>query len=169
MIFLDGVKMITQEFLHTLFDYKVGQLYRKNIRKSGIKAGGVVGFKNNQGYLQVSIQRKKYLVHRLVFLMHHGYLPKEIDHINNLYTDNRIENLRGCTRAQNCHNQKITSRNTSGVKCVSWRKDKLLWRVTISVNGKRKNLGSFKDLELAELVAQEGRLLYHANFANHGF
>lgn len=154
--------------LTQIFDYKDGYLYRKNIRKSGIKAGSLVGFKNNNGYLQATINRKKYLVHRLIFLMHHGFLPNEIDHINNIPTDNRIENLREATRAQNCQNQKLTNNNKSKVKNVTWRSDSKTWRVTLRVNGVTKNFGSFKDLELAELVAQEARSLHHKQFANHG-
>jgi len=160
--------MITQELLHTIFEYKDGYLYRKNIRKSGIKAGSLVGFKNNNGYLQATINRKKYLVHRLIFLMHHGYLPNEIDHINNIATDNKIENLREATRAQNCQNQKLTNKSKSGLKNVIWRPDRKAWRVTLRVNGVTKNFGSYKDLELAELVAQEARSLHHGRFANHG-
>lgn len=160
--------MITKEYLNEIYDYRNGFLYRKNIRKSGITAGSLVGSKNNHGYLQACINRKKYLVHRLIFLMHHGYLPTEVDHINNIPTDNRIENLRSANRAQNCHNQRKKAKNTSGVKNVIWRKDMQKWRVVISANGKRKTFGTFDDLELAELVAQEARILVHGNFANHG-
>jgi hypothetical protein len=161
--------MITQELLHTLFDYKNGHLYRKNIRKAGIKAGSLAGYKNNNGYLQVTIQRKKYLIHRIVFLMHYGYLPDEIDHINNTPTDNRIENLREATRLQNCHNQKMTTKNKTGAKNVIWINKRKKWRVAMRINGKAKSFGYFFDLELADLVAQEVRNKYHKQFANHNF
>ena len=161
--------MITQELLHTLFDYKNGQLYRKNIPKAGIKAGSLAGFKNSNGYLQTTVQGKKYLVHRIIFFMHNGYLPKEIDHINNIPSDNRIENLREATRMQNCHNQRMTKKNKNCSKNVVWLNKRKKWRVAMMVTGKSKSFGYFYDLELAELVAQEARNKYHGQFANHSF
>ena len=101
--------------------------------------------------------------------MHNGYLPEEIDHINNTPTDNRIENLREATRMQNCHNKKITTKNKTGSKNVFWVKDRKKWRVTMRVNGKVKSFGYFYDLELADLVSQEIRNKYHNQFANHSF
>jgi hypothetical protein len=35
------------------------------------------------------------------------------------------------------------------------------------VNKKRKYIGSFEDVELADLVAQEARDKYHGRFARH--
>lgn len=160
--------MITQEHVNQLFDYKNGSLYRKNIKKSGIRAGSLVGFKNNQGYLQVSIEGKKYLVHRLVFFMHYGYFPQEVDHINNVITDNRVENLREASRIQNCYNQKNRQKGISGIKNVEWKGDKKKWRVVFRVNGKSKHFGYFDDIVLAEQVAQKARNIYHGEFANHG-
>ena len=49
-----------------------------------------------------------------------------------------------------------------------WKKDKNKWQAFIYLEGKQKNLGHYDDLELAELVAQEARLKYHGDFANHG-
>jgi hypothetical protein len=43
-----------------------------------------------------------------------------------------------------------------------------MYQVKINVNKNTKSLGTFKDLELAELVAMEARNKYHGNFANHG-
>lgn len=57
-------------------------------------AGKVVGSLATTGYLETAIKQKRYLVHRLVFLYHHGYLPEFVDHRNGVRTDNQIENLR---------------------------------------------------------------------------
>ena len=43
--------------------------------------------------------------HRLVFFLVTGRFPKEIDHINGIKTDNRIENLREVSGSENCLNK----------------------------------------------------------------
>ena len=43
--------------------------------------------------------------HRLVFFLVTGRFPKEIDHINGIKTDNRIENLREVSGSENCQNR----------------------------------------------------------------
>jgi hypothetical protein len=40
--------------------------------------------------------------------------------------------------------------------------------VHIRINRKKKNLGYYADIELAELIAIEAREKYHGTFANHG-
>jgi hypothetical protein len=65
-------------------------------------------FNNGSGYLQVNLTnsigvRKKYYVHRLVWLTYKGDIPEgfEIDHINCIKTDNSIDNLQLLTRKDN--------------------------------------------------------------------
>lgn len=65
---------------------------------------------NGRGYLNVHLTKdgchKHLYVHRLVA---EAFIPnpenkKEIDHINTIKTDNRVENLRWVTRYENCNN-----------------------------------------------------------------
>ena len=51
--------------------------------------------------------------------------------------DNRKENLRIVTPSQNNMNSKISARNTSGVKGISWAKEDNLWHTYININNKR--------------------------------
>lgn len=159
---------LTQEKALHLFEYKDGNLFWKNPTHGKVEIGSQVGFLNNEGYYQVSVYGKKYRVHQIVYLMQHGYIPKEIDHINTIKTDNRIENLREVTRVQNMYNKNLSTRNTSGFKGVSWKEKIKKWQVAINVDGKRKYIGVYEDLELADLVATEARNKYHGKFANHG-
>ena len=69
--------------------------------------------RNTSGYLQLRIKDKKVCVHRLIaecFLPNPNNLP-EINHINEIKTDNRVENLELCDRKYNnnygTHNKKI--------------------------------------------------------------
>lgn len=53
-----------------------------------------VGSSDGHGYLRISVDNKKYYLHRLAFLYMTGRFPKITDHINRKRDDNRWENLR---------------------------------------------------------------------------
>ncbi len=63
----------------------------------------------NNGYVRVIVffhgKRFKLWKHRLVFFLVYGRFPEEIDHINGIKTDNRIENLREVNGSENCRNR----------------------------------------------------------------
>lgn len=62
---------------------------------------------NGHGYLNITFCGKKYYIHRLVasaFVDNKDNLP-EVDHINTLRYDNRVENLRWTTRRGNMANE----------------------------------------------------------------
>jgi hypothetical protein len=158
---------LTLELAHSMFEYKDGQLFRKVNRRS-FKAGSLVGNNEIDDYVRTTLNGKRYAIHRIIFLMHNGYLPKEIDHINGIKTDNRIENLREVNRSENNANRGKFKQNTSGCKNVSWHKLESKWQVQIKMNKKSKHLGYFNDLELADLVATEARDKYFGEYANHG-
>lgn len=105
----------------------------------------IAGTPHNQGYVQISINRTRYLAHRLAWMYVHGEWPKHcLDHINGVRSDNRIENLRDVTHQVNAQNQRaVGKRNTSGLMGVGWRKDRQKWRATITLNQKQKFLGVF--------------------------
>jgi len=151
--------MYTQEQLLELFEYKDGLLYHKSTNKAA-------GWMNKIGYLKLKIKGKSYFVHRIIFTMHTGLNPEIVDHIDRNPSNNVIENLRAATRQQNNSNSGLRKDNTSGIKGVTWHKNK--WNVRVSVNNKRIHLGCFEDLELAELVADMGREKYHLSFACNG-
>lgn len=158
---------LTQELAHSLFEYKDGQLFRKVSRRS-YKSGDLVGNIEASGYVRTTLNGKRYSIHRIVYLMQHGYMPKEIDHINGNKSDNRIENLREVSRSENNVNRGSFKQNKSGYKNVSWHKLESKWQVQLKINKKAKHFGYFDDLELADLVATEARDKYFGKYANHG-
>ena len=152
--------MVTQERLKELFEYRDGFLYAKQGYQPKFTP-----ITNHHRYIRMKVDGKVYPLHRLIFLYHHGYLPKITDHANNNRSDNRIENLREVTQQQNCLNRKIHKNNTSGVKNVRWDKKCKKWLVEMSINRKRTFFGWHDDLEFAELVAIEARDKFHGSFA----
>ena len=157
---------LTKEYLHQIFEYKDGGLFWK-ITKKKIKAGSKVGALGSNGYLSTNIEKKRYLLHRLIFLFHHGHLPKLIDHIDGNRFNNNINNLREATFSENICNSKLYKSSKSGFKNVYWLKNANKWAVRLNINKKRVFLGLFEDVELADLVAHEARDKYHGKFAKH--
>jgi hypothetical protein len=147
---------MTQQEALTLFAYKDGVLIWKNTNKPA-------GSLKRNGYYLVKHKGKFIGLHRIIFLMHNGYLPEMVDHIDGNNQNNTIENLRPATRAQNNMNSKFYANNTSGFRNVY--QDKKKYAVRLKVGGKLKNFGNFDDLELADLVAQEARSLHYGQFA----
>lgn len=158
--------MITQQQLQELVFYADGTLFWCQHRYEK-RNGTPLGYSSDGKYLRTEIQGKKYYVHRLIFLYHYGYFPKNVDHINGNSLDNRLENLREATPAQNNHNRSQDRRNKSGFKGVCWSKAVKKWHVQVGIDNYQKSFGYFKDLELAGLVAEEARALYHKGFAKH--
>ena len=166
MIPLD--KQLTQEYVRQYFDYADGVLVWKNRTgtRKGIN-GKIAGTINDQGYCQIGWNKKAHLAHRLIFLFHHGYLPEQVDHIDGNRSNNLIENLRGCTSTGNNRNASAQSNNKTGIKGVFWCNTLNKWYARVWANGRFVVNKSFDDIELAELVAIEGREKYHMEFARH--
>jgi hypothetical protein len=156
----------TQEYLHTLFKYKDGKIYTK-LNRSNAKVGEEAGWIGNKGYRLVCINYKDVLIHKIIYAMHYGHVPQYIDHINGNRADNRIENLRETTISQNGCNQKLSKKNTSGCKNVSWNKTRNKWVVRIVFDSGKLKQWYVDDFEFAKLLAYEAREKYHREFACH--
>jgi poly-D-alanine transfer protein DltD len=152
------------------FEYKDGELYWKiNPNNSKKHIGKLAGYKKESTeYGVVMLDKKSYCLHKVIFCMHHGWMPEVVDHINLVRKDHRIENLRAATHVTNNWNKGVQRNNKLGIKNVCYNKQNKKYWVQITQN--RKNIYSqmFDDLELAELVATMAREKYHGEFANHG-
>ena len=158
--------MLTQKEVRDYFDYVDGVLYWKVQKSNVVKVGQPAGSLDKKtGYYRIHINSKLHQKHRVIFLYHHGYLPKFVDHIDNNKLNNKIENLREATKSQNCMNQKVSTRNTTGIKGVMWHKRAKKWYVQIRVNSKCHSFGYYDDKELAELVAIEATNKLHKEFS----
>ena len=103
-----------------------------------------VGYSNHNGYLRMNFLGSQYYVHRVIYFMSHGYWPVQVDHINGDRSDNRVENLRGVTRGENCRSFNTPRNNTSSVyRGVSWNKEKSRWFVRVVYEKIAYRLGYF--------------------------
>jgi HNH endonuclease len=158
---------LTQEEAHRLFEYKDGVLYWRERPKFSRKPKGDMeaGTVSGHGYKKIGIKQKRVYVHQVIFLMQHGFIPEVVDHIDGNTNNNKIENLRASNKSLNACNSKLPSNNTSGTKGVVWLKRECKWVARVQFNKKVIYLGTFSNIELASLVAEEARILYHGKYA----
>lgn len=92
-----------------------------------------------------------------------------VDHINGNGLDNRRENLRTCTRAENNRNKRPKVRENTKYKGIVYQRDRKRWIAQIYVNKVRHHLGNFKsDLDAARAYDAGARRL-HGEFARLNF
>ncbi len=158
---------LTQNEANAVWEYRDGHLYWRERVNAHVAAGAKAGhLRKSDGYWHVAYKRKTYLLHRIVYLIHHGHTPRFIDHIDGNTLNNDIANLRPATLTQNMCNRRIGKNNTSGAKNVS-RTASGKWQVRVRINEKTCFYALIEDFELAMLVASEARAKYHGNFARH--
>jgi len=131
---------VTQEYLKELlkYDWDTG-LFIWTSRRS-MFAGKIAGTTDNDGYIKITINSRRFFAHRLAWLYVNGKWPsREIDHINGDPSDNSIENLREATRSQNRANIRYHRNNKTKTKGICYVKYGLTykWRTSVMANGRR--------------------------------
>ena len=158
---------ITQSLLHELFDYIDGNLIWKVDKSRQVKVGDIAGHLDTFGYICVGIDNKLYKAHRLIYLYHNGYLPPCLDHIDGNKSNNKIDNLRSASTSQNQMNIRLSTKNTSGTKGVTWNKKSKKWLVRVRAESKEHCFGYFDDKELAKSVAIDATNKIHKEFSSY--
>jgi len=160
--------MLTYEKVNQLLEYLPnGELRRKITTSPKAIEGTIVGNGDLRRYKYFSIDGVKYYNHRIVWFIHHGYMPNQIDHINKNPLDNRIENLRECNQSQNNWNQGVKVTNKSGHKGISWSARDKRWVARLNVCGKSYSVGNFVNKEDAVKAMEKSRMELHKEFARH--
>ena len=111
---------------------------------------------DRDGYYIVSLckngKAKTFKIHRLVaeaFLEN----PDDklcVDHIDGCKQNNNLNNLRWATTVENSRNAKLSKRNTSGVKGVSFYQPLNKWNAQIYIDGIRIHLGYYDNIDDAK-------------------
>jgi hypothetical protein len=161
---------ITHEQVLKALDYdpETGIFFWK-VSRCGVRKGSVAGCKNKEGYWKIGIGGTVVLAHRLAFFYMTGAWPdKDIDHKNCDKLDNRWNNIREATRAQNVCNTGLKANNTSGYKGVIWSAVHNKYVARITVKKIRKTIGYFSNIEDAAQAYKNASTMLHGEFANHG-
>lgn len=130
-------------------------------------AGAVTGWVMPRGYRQIRLDDRLYLAHRLAWLIIHGEpVPLVIDHVDGNPGNNRIDNLRPASQAENIANSRMHYDNPTGVKGVRFSKGGR-FNARIKINYREINLGTFDTLEAAAEARREAAMRLQGTFARH--
>src|SRR3546814_9559270 len=87
------------------YDEATGDLYWMerpgSNRFNGARAGKLANHESRLGYMVVTIHRKHWMAHRIIWKLIYGEEPTEVDHISGRRNDHRLSNLRASDRQTN--------------------------------------------------------------------
>jgi hypothetical protein len=119
---------------------------------------------DHRGYLRINIDRKIYRAARLAWLYIHGkWPPHEIDHINGIPGDDRLDNLREATHSENCNNR--PPRKSGRLKGVYFNKRDNGWCARITGSKRTHFLGRFATEAEAHAAYAKAAPIIHGEFA----
>lgn len=141
----------------------------KDRRWNGRFAGRQVGSPTSQGYIRTTIKidgkNAGLLLHRVAWAFATGHWPLGlIDHKNEIKSDNRIDNLRIATHAQNIYNR-VPRNDSTGIKGARFDSRYDRYQARITVDGKTLHLGMFDTAQEAGLAYKEAAIKHHGEFA----
>lgn len=158
--------MLTVERLRELLHYdRQTGVFTRLIKAGGQPVGAVAGSPHSAGYVELRVDGKAYLAHRLAWFYVHGeWPPTKLDHRDTIRTHNWIDNLRPASDQENAQNTNAHVDNVSGFKGVSIHKKSGRFRATIRVDGRQKHLGYFSTGEEASSAYQDAAAKQYGEF-----
>jgi hypothetical protein len=165
---------ITADYVRSRLDYdrETGVLTWKArpVRSASDKAwntkyaGTTITHENSTDHIQLGLDDRNYLGHRIAWLIVHGECPPLIDHCNGIRNDNRLANLRVATRSQNASNSKKRTDNTSGFRGVHRKRGKK-WFAQIGHGYRNIHLGTFDTAAEAACAYDKAAAELYGDFA----
>ena len=167
-------RMPTQESLQAMLHYDefTGFLFwrtrlDRSTRWNSRYAGQRALYVPTRGYCHGTIEGARHLAHRVIWKMITGVEAVTIDHIDGDRSNNRIQNLREVTKAENLKNKGVSLKNKRGHTGVFRKPNDCKWTAYIDANCKRHYLGRFHTVEEAIHARKRAEIRYGFH-VNHG-
>lgn len=162
---------LTQEQVKEVLDYNplTGLLTWKRKPSKSVVVGTVAGSKHKNGYSYTQLYGCNYPTHRLIWFWVHGKFPEGvIDHINHDRMDNRLENLREVSIAENMKNKSKLKGTLIGEQGIWFCKRRQRYVSEITLNGKKVMQRTFKLFDDAKKAREDklAELNFHQNHGN---
>jgi hypothetical protein len=106
---------------------------------------------NSTGYLRVKLNKKWYLVHRLValYFLENKENKTQVNHKDENKLNNNFLNLEWVSHRENIE-YSLTKKSKTKIKGVNWIERMKTYQCSVFYNGKKHYLGSNKDIEKAK-------------------
>jgi hypothetical protein len=159
---------IDQDQLKLMLSYEAstGRFFWKVRRGRGAPGKEAGRMNKGNGRWYIVVDGKHFLRSRLAWFYEFGWWPEEVDHINRDRLDDRIGNLRSCTRRQNNLNKDVVVQNKAGIRGVSWHPKYRTWSTRIKeAPGKTLHLGTFACMGRAIKTHRKAERKYYGEFA----
>lgn len=150
--------------LRSLLNYNpdTGEFHWLVDRRPNKTAGKLAGSPDEEGYLRIGIDRRRYRSHRLAWFYVYGEWPElEIDHKDTDRTNNRIGNLRQVTRHVNMQNMRKSPTKAASDLPMGVCRSRRGFYSQICVYGKKINLGSYPTPEAAHEAYVKAKRQHH--------
>lgn len=161
--------MLTQEELKRILHYDPASgRWAWRVSRGRVIIGEEAGCTDTNGRRRICIDGTLYLAARLAWLYMTGSWPEaQIDHKDTDQTNDRWNNLRPATHAQNLHNTTGWKKgNAAGYKGVIWHSSGKRWEARIMHNRVTYRLGLFETAEEAHAAYQVKAKELHGEYAN---
>ena len=144
------------------YDQNLGVMSRKIKTGRNTHAGQQVGSDDMHGYKTVRIGTTSFKLHRLCWFYAHGHWPVgDIDHLNGDRSDSRLSNLRDVPRGVNLQNQRVATSQNKSTGVLGVYPSNKRFTAALSVDGKKKSLGTFDTVDLAHAAYLNAKREFH--------
>ena len=159
--------MLTQIEVRELINYDPTTGNITVLKKSGPRSktvGSFAGCKTKRGtstYLQITLKKQKFYVHRLVWLYMTGEYPNIVDHLDGNGLNNSWKNLKNGNYHDNNRNVQHIQHDKKGMLPIGVYTHRNKYIAAIKVNYKKINLGVFDRIEDADNAYKEAKKIHH--------
>lgn len=141
-------------------------IWISNLHSKSVIPGSRAGYLKKSGYRGISLFGRTYAEHHLAWFTYYGVWPSgQLDHIDQVRSNNSISNLREVTVAENARNRSRNPNSKLGEHGIWFNKRTFKYVAEISLNGKKVYQKSFDNIDdaITERKAKSIELGFHEN------